>query len=35
MIPDTVLETMTILTIIGNCDSLERQNWTIKMGRRL
>jgi len=25
-IPDAVLETTTILTIIGNCSSLERQN---------
>jgi len=26
MIPDAVLETTTIFTIIGNCGSLERQN---------
>jgi len=35
MIPDAVLETTTILTIIGNCGRLKRQNWTIKMGIRM
>jgi len=35
MIPDAVLETTTILTIIENYGSLERQNSTIKMERRM
>jgi len=45
-IPGVVMEITTILTIFGmkrrttiltkieNCGSLERQNWTTKMGRR-